>query len=82
MGEITNPVPLRTEALLEGQQSLIKRNWWEFFRKLAIPANNGSGTTLKRPATPILYGVYFDTDLGYPVWHDGTNWVDATGTPA
>ena len=24
----------------------------------------------------------FDTTLGKPVWSDGTDWVDSTGTPA
>lgn len=38
------------------------------------------GTTANRPSTPANYEFYFDTDLGKPIWYDGTNWVDATGT--
>jgi hypothetical protein len=39
-----------------------------------------SGNTANRPATGLLIGqFYFDTDLGIPIWYDGTNWVDATG---
>jgi len=40
-----------------------------------------SGTTVERPSDDLWIGlVYFDTTLGKPVWWDGTNWVDATGT--
>jgi hypothetical protein len=40
-----------------------------------------AGTTANRPATNLQVGQqYFDTTLGIPIWWDGTNWVDATGT--
>lgn len=40
-----------------------------------------SGTTANRPAQNLQVGeFYFDTTLGIPIWYDGTNWVDATGT--
>jgi len=43
------------------------------------------GPTLARP-TPAFPGIlvgqqYFDTDLGYPIWWDGSQWIDANGTP-
>jgi hypothetical protein len=43
---------------------------------------SGKGTTAKRP---VLTGIgtdfqYFDEDLGKPMWWNGTNWVDATGS--
>lgn len=42
-----------------------------------------SGTTAQRPTTNLYVGkVYFDTTLVYPIWWDGSQWVDATGTPA
>lgn len=45
-----------------------------------------SGTTTTRPTDTMparWVGMpYFDTTLGYPIWWDGTQWVDATGTPA
>lgn len=41
-----------------------------------------SGATLARPETPILGQMYFDTDLGIPIWWNGTIWVNATGTDA
>ena len=45
----------------------------------------GAGNTASRPAIPAdidTGGMYFDTDLGYPVWSNGAVYVDATGTPA
>lgn len=42
------------------------------------------GTTAQRP-DPVEAGVgyeFFDTDLTKPIWSDGTDWVDATGTTA
>jgi hypothetical protein len=37
------------------------------------------GPTGERPLAPFLYGCYFDTTLGIPIWWDGTKWVDAGG---
>lgn len=37
------------------------------------------GGTAARPLSPVTYEMYFDIDLGIPIWYDGTNWVDATG---
>lgn len=34
------------------------------------------GTTANRPSTPRLFDMYFDTTLGYPVWWNGSTWVD------
>ena len=36
--------------------------------------------TASRPASPTTGSHVFDTTLGKPIWYDGTNWVDATGT--
>jgi hypothetical protein len=48
-----------------------------FSQNIIIP---DSGNTASRPVTTLLVGqFYFDTDLGIPIWYDGTNWVDATG---
>lgn len=39
------------------------------------------GTTSERPDTAELGDpAYFDTSKGFPVWFDGSDWVDATGT--
>lgn len=45
------------------------------------PVGLFSSTTANRPTTSLKTGAcYFDTTLGKPIWYDGTNWVDATGT--
>lgn len=40
------------------------------------------GTTAQRPASPVLYMMYFDTTLGQPVWCKQASpavWVNAAG---
>lgn len=54
---------------------------------LAAWAAPSYGITADRPAAPTTLApvtgqMYFDTTLGQPVWWDGAQWVDATGTPA
>jgi hypothetical protein len=41
-----------------------------------------SGATGSRPATSVVGFEFFDTTLGYPVWWNGTAWVNASGTPS
>ncbi len=42
---------------------------------------NTSGNTASRPAAGLYVGKsYFDTTLGFNIWHDGSNWVDSAGT--
>jgi hypothetical protein len=51
-----------------------------FLTAISTPQN---GTTADRPTLGLQIGqFYFDTTLGYPVWYDGTDWVDAAGTVA
>lgn len=42
----------------------------------------GFGSSSERPVSNnrIMGSYYFDTDLNKPIWFNGTNWVDATGT--
>lgn len=40
---------------------------------------SGAYTTIGRPTPQGAGSMVFDTDLGIPIWHDGTNWIDATG---
>lgn len=40
------------------------------------------GATADRPGAPYSFFQYFDTDLGYPVWWNGSAWVNASGFPA
>ena len=41
------------------------------------------GPTSKRP--PLIKKpsnvAYFDTDIGLPIWYDGTQWINAMGDP-
>lgn len=39
-----------------------------------------SGNTGKRPANPHTGMMYLDTQLNKPIWWNGSNWIDATGT--
>jgi len=39
-----------------------------------------SGNSLDRPSGIVIGTMYFDTDLNIPIWWNGTDWVDATGT--
>lgn len=44
----------------------------------------GAGPTASRPAIPAdidTGGMYFDTDLGLPIWSNGVIYVDAAGAP-
>lgn len=43
----------------------------------------GAGPTAGRPVIPADIdpgGMYFDTDLGLPIWSNGVAYVDAAGT--
>ena len=53
-----------------------------FTQSIAIP---DSGTTANRPVNTGVIKLrigqfYFDTTLGIPIWWNGTNWVNASGT--
>ncbi len=41
-----------------------------------VPA---SGNTADRPSDPVIGFPYFATDLGYPIFWNDTNWVNASG---
>ncbi|MCP4597051.1 hypothetical protein [Neptuniibacter sp.] len=47
--------------------------------KVSTRTVGNGGTTADRPATPIQFEHYFDTDLGYRIDYDGSNWVNASG---
>jgi len=60
------------------------REWTEWVRNELFPnvnLDNGYGTTANRPVNGITIGSrYFDTDLGYIIHYDGTNWVNGAGS--
>lgn len=52
-----------------GQETLATQEWAK-----------QNGATIDRPAPVQVGHQYFDTTLGHPIWYDGVQWVDATGT--
>ena len=39
------------------------------------------GTTANRPGVDVSIGqMYFDHTLGYPIWYNGSHWVNSSGT--
>ena len=49
-----------------------------FTQVAAIPV---AGETTSRPTENLNVGQqFFDTTLGLPIWWDGANWIDASGT--
>lgn len=44
-------------------------------------ATPDQGTKTNRPKTTLQIGqIYFDTTLGIPIWWNGKNWINASGT--
>ena len=57
--------------------SLSLETYWKIMSKGFEPTH---GTTEQRPAVNLIGAEYFDTTLSKPIWHNGTNWIDALGT--
>lgn len=56
---------------------------WLSIVHTTVVAMRQSGVTAVRPTKLLWVGrTFFDTTLGLPIWWDGSQWVDATGTPA
>lgn len=67
------------------QTRRFSRPWlqWVDLIDRTVRAVREAGPTANRPTARLWVGrQYFDTDLGYPVWYDGSQWVDASGTTA
>ena len=41
---------------------------------------NIAGSAADRPTPAVLGQCFFDVDLNKPIWFNGTDWVDYTGT--
>ena len=41
---------------------------------------NIAGSAADRPTSAVLGQCFFDVDLNKPIWFNGTDWVDYTGT--
>ncbi len=61
-------------------------SWTGYFPILRGSPSTGSrvvinkNTTANRPVSPYDGEEFFDTTLGKPIWRNGSNWVDSTGT--
>ena len=54
---------------------------FKFYKNDNFTACDTYGTTSERPMYVEEGFMYMDTTLGKSIWRNGTNWVDATGTP-
>jgi hypothetical protein len=53
--------------------------WFVSYSSLSIAL---SGATAGRPTTQTVGLEFFDTTLGFPVWWNGTTWVNSAGVPS
>jgi len=50
-------------------------------RKVDFTRSNNLGASEMRPTANLMKGLsYYDTSINKPIWWNGTNWIDATGT--
>lgn len=78
-------MPAPYNAQVAGPDRKFSRPWLQWVELIdrTVRAFREAGPTANRPTARLWVGrQYFDTDLGYPVWYDGTKWVDASGTTA
>ena len=65
-----------------------KGMFYAYYREIAsngdvrtwFSLNNPAQASIYRPTVTPLGAMSFDTTLGKPIWWNGTNWIDATGT--
>jgi len=77
------PIPQKEYNYDQMQQAMrgIELYFSQLDSFLTVLSTAPSGTTANRPAIDLQVGqYYFDTTLGQPIWYNGTDWVDATGT--
>ena len=78
------PVDYR-QAYLDQLNNALRLYFTQIDNFTQATVNPLHGTTANRPVEtvqlPLPIGQpYFDTTLGIPIWYDGTDWVNATGT--
>lgn len=84
--KLINTVP---SGHIQDADGMTKPSWATWFSQLYMIAfaSQQSGATVNRPVIGVWVGrVYFDTDLGIPVWVKSVaagvaTWVDASGAP-
>ena len=65
-------------AFLPSWDAIVTKKMYVFVEERLSDVS--SGITANRPILPIAGQQYFDITLNLPIWYNGTNWVDATGT--
>ena len=79
--ELADGSSLKTDAAPAADKDLANKKYVDDTVSGAIAgAATGVGTTANRPAGPATGCGYFDTTLGIPIWYDGANWINASGT--
>jgi hypothetical protein len=48
-------------------------------QRLPSAAAKAAGPTTGRPSRPYVGQMFFDTDVGLPIWFDSADWIDAAG---
>mgnify|MGYP003396889525 CR=1 FL=1 len=59
-------------------ETYCKENGFNY--KLIYDNTLKAGTTEARPINPPIGFQYFNTEIGHPIWYNGTNWVSSLGT--
>ena len=54
----------------------VNTNWYKLVSEYWFPYGKSTG----RPLTSVIGYCYFDTTLNKPIWWNGSNWIDSTGT--
>lgn len=78
---LINQIPNTAVDELGGR---VNQGWAQFFSTVStlLMALTMSGTTPQRPTRLLWVGrPYFDTQIGIPIWYNGTIWIDAAGSP-
>lgn len=71
---------LTDSTILQNQQTLYLGTQVNQRTSLQGAIQPDTGNTASRPTYSLQTGqMYFDTDLGQPIWYNGTNWVNAAG---
>jgi len=74
--------PLTYDAQFENQILNVLRLYFNQLNNFSYSVSTPNyGTKVNRPLNNLQIGqFYFDTTLGYPVWYNGSKWVNASGT--
>lgn len=77
------PPPLSSSMSIAGMFAMWPKPWANWLTRAwqILSAAEEAGTTANRPTTQLwVPRPYFDTTLGLPIWWNGSNWIDASGS--